>query len=44
MDSLNPSHLLNLLGAMLQEMSPYILLGFLFAGALHAFVRPDLMT
>lgn len=44
MGPLNLTHLLDLLGAMLQEMSPYILLGFLFAGALHAFVRPDLMT
>jgi uncharacterized membrane protein YraQ (UPF0718 family)/copper chaperone CopZ len=25
-------------------MSPYILLGFLFAGALHAFVRPSVMS
>lgn len=30
--------------SMLNEMSPYILLGFLFAGVLHAFVRPDVMT
>lgn len=30
--------------AMLNEMSPYILLGFLFAGMLHAFVRPDVMS
>jgi hypothetical protein len=30
--------------SMLNEMSPYILLGFLFAGMLHAFVRPDVMT
>jgi uncharacterized membrane protein YraQ (UPF0718 family)/copper chaperone CopZ len=30
--------------SMLNEMSPYILLGFLFAGMLHAFVRPDVMS
>lgn len=29
---------------MLNEMSPYILLGFLIAGALHAFVSPRLMS
>ena len=29
---------------MLNEMSPYILLGFLFAGILHAFVRHDFMA
>lgn len=29
---------------MLNEMSPYILLGFLIAGALHAFVSPQLMS
>lgn len=34
----------NALLAMLNEMSPYILLGFLFAGILHAFVRPEVMT
>jgi hypothetical protein len=30
--------------AMLNEMSPYILLGFLFAGMLHAYVRPDVLS
>jgi hypothetical protein len=29
---------------MLNEMSPYILLGFLFAGLLHVFVRQDVMS
>ena len=29
---------------MLNEMSPYILLGFLVAGILQAFVRPAMMT
>jgi hypothetical protein len=29
---------------LLNEMSPYILLGFLFAGMLHAFVKPNLMS
>ena len=28
----------------LNEMSPYILLGFLLAGMLHVFVRPSAMT
>jgi uncharacterized membrane protein YraQ (UPF0718 family)/copper chaperone CopZ len=35
---------LNILITMLNEMSPYILLGFLFAGMLHAFVAPDVMS
>jgi uncharacterized membrane protein YraQ (UPF0718 family)/copper chaperone CopZ len=30
--------------AMLNEMSPYILLGFLFAGMLHAYVRPAVLS
>lgn len=29
---------------MLNEMSPYILLGFLFAGVLHAFVKPNVLS
>jgi hypothetical protein len=36
-------HILNALLSMLGEMAPYILLGFLFAGILHAFVSPQLM-
>jgi hypothetical protein len=38
------SQILNALLNMLNEMSPYILLGFLFAGILHAFVKPNLMS
>jgi hypothetical protein len=38
------THILNALLSMLGEMAPYILLGFLFAGILHAFVNPRLMT
>lgn len=30
--------------AILNEMSPYILFGFLVAGLLHSFVRPELMS
>jgi hypothetical protein len=37
-------HILTILGNLLNEMSPYILLGFLFAGILHAFVRADVMS
>ncbi len=36
--------ILMILFNMLNEMSPYILLGFLIAGALHAFVSPKLMS
>ncbi len=30
--------------AILNEMSPYILLGFLIAGVLHVFVKPEMMS
>lgn len=36
--------LLNSLMAILNEMSPYILLGFLIAGILHVFVKPAVMS
>jgi hypothetical protein len=42
--TMNVASIFNIVLAMLNEMSPYILLGFLFAGALHAFVKPELMT
>lgn len=32
------------LAGILNEMSPYILLGFLIAGLLHVFVRPEVMS
>lgn len=32
------------LAMILNEMSPYILLGFLFAGVLHVFVKPQVMA
>ena len=32
------------LAGIINEMSPYILLGFLIAGLLHVFVRPEAMT
>lgn len=38
------THLIYTLLATLNEMSPYILLGFLIAGVLHAFVRPETMS
>lgn len=38
------NHFINSLLVMLNSMSPYILLGFLIAGALHAFVRPSAMS
>lgn len=37
-------HFLNSLWAIICEMAPYILLGFLFAGVLHEFVRPQTMS
>ncbi len=37
-------HIINILLTMLNEMSPYILLGFLFAGVLHAFMSPEIMS
>lgn len=36
--------LLNSLMAILNEMSPYILLGFLIAGILHVFIKPSVMS
>jgi hypothetical protein len=41
---MNVLHIFTILGNLLNEMSPYILLGFLFAGILHAFVRADVMS
>lgn len=38
------THFINSLWAIICEMSPYILLGFLFAGLLHEFVRPQTMS
>jgi hypothetical protein len=38
------NHIITILGRLLNEMSPYILLGFLFAGILHAFVKPSIMS
>jgi hypothetical protein len=41
---MNATLIFNALLSMLGEMAPYILLGFLFAGILHAFVSPQIMT
>lgn len=41
---MNITDVFNTLITILNEMSPYVLLGFLFAGILHAFVRTELMT
>lgn len=41
---MNRLNILSILGNMLNEMSPYILLGFLFAGVLHAFVQPKVLS
>lgn len=40
----NIQHFLYSLAAIINEMSPYILLGFLIAGLLHVFVRPEMMS
>lgn len=40
----NLEHFLYSLAAILNEMSPYILLGFLIAGLLHVFIRPEVMS
>lgn len=40
----NLTHFLYALLNILNEMSPYILLGFLLAGILHVFVRPEVMS
>ncbi|MDE7460165.1 MAG: permease [Paramuribaculum sp.] len=41
---MNLTHFINSLWAIICEMSPYILLGFLIAGLLHEFVRPQTMS
>lgn len=41
---MNFTHFINSLWAIICEMSPYILLGFLIAGLLHEFVRPQTMS
>ncbi len=41
---MNLTHFINSLWTIICEMSPYILLGFLFAGLLHEFVRPQTMS
>lgn len=38
------NHFLNSLLVILNEMSPYVLLGFFIAGLLHVFVRPETMS
>ena len=38
------SHLIYALLNILNQMSPYILLGFILAGMLHVFIRPDTMS
>jgi len=41
---MNFSHFLISLLAIVNEMSPYILLGFFIAGLLHVFIRPEIMA
>ncbi len=41
---MNFDHILNSLMAIINEMSPYILLGFFIAGLLHVFVSPQTMS
>ncbi len=41
---MNFSHFLISLLSIVNEMSPYILLGFFIAGLLHAFVKPEMMA
>lgn len=41
---MNISHFFLSLLAIVNEMSPYILLGFFIAGLLHAFVKPEMMA
>lgn len=41
---MNLQHFIYALLNILNEMSPYILLGFLIAGLLHVFVRPEVMS
>ena len=38
------SHLIYAMLNILNQMSPYILLGFILAGMLHVFIRPDTMS
>lgn len=40
---MNLTHILHSLLAIINEMSPYILLGFFIAGLLHVFVNPSVM-
>ncbi len=40
---MNFSHFFTSLIAIVNEMSPYILLGFIIAGFLHVFIKPDTM-
>ncbi|WP_304510381.1 SO_0444 family Cu/Zn efflux transporter [Duncaniella muris] len=40
---MNFSHFFTSLIAIVNEMSPYIILGFIIAGFLHVFIRPDTM-
>lgn len=41
---MNISHLFESFLVIMNQMSPYILLGFLIAGLLHVFVRPEAMS
>ncbi len=41
---MNLTHFFTSLIAIVNEMSPYILLGFIIAGFLHVFIKPDLMA
>ena len=41
---MNITHIFQSLGAIVFEMAPYILLGFLFAGLLNEFVKPRTMA
>lgn len=41
---MNITHFFHSLFSIINEMSPYILLGFLIAGFLHVFVKPQMMS
>ena len=41
---MNISHFFYSLFSIVNEMSPYILLGFIIAGFLHVFVKPQMMA
>ena len=41
---MNVTHFFHSLFSIINEMSPYILLGFLIAGFLHVFVKPQMMS